>query len=440
VAPHSRRTAASSLPDPVGPRILLLMSPTTYRGEAFTEAARRLGLPVVTGIDVDPALAAQWHGPLALDFADPEAAVRIILAYAAEHPLRAVLGVDDSGTVLAARVSAALSLPHNPVAAAVAARDKHRMRQLLAVAGVPSPEFRLFDGDEDPADAAASVAYPCVLKPTRLSGSRGVFRADDPTSFAAAWTRLRQILRMAEEERAGGASVGEAGARSILVERFIPGREVALEGMLTAGELTVLALFDKPDPLDGPFFEETIYVTPSRLPLSEQEAIASCAAQAAAALGLREGPVHAELRVNEAGPWIVEIAGRSIGGLCSRILRFGTGMSLEELILRHAAGLEIPTLRRADEAVGVMMIPIPAAGILRGVTGVAEAEAMPGIVEVRITARPGYVLVPLPEGASYLGFLFARGTSPEEVEASLRRAHRALQFDVTPVLPMLEAS
>jgi biotin carboxylase len=423
--------------DPVSQRILLLMSPSTYRAEAFTEAARRLGLQIVTGIDMDPALAAHWRVPLALDFADPEAAVRAIVAYAVEHPLRAVLGVDDSGTVLAARASAALSLPHNPVEAAVATRDKHRMRQLLTTAGVPSPEYRLCGVDEDPASVAERIAYPCVLKPTLLSGSRGVIRADDLPSFTAAWTRLRRILRDAEDERAGGASVGGAGARSILVERFIPGREVALEGMLTGGELTVLALFDKPDPLDGPFFEETIYVTPSRLPASDQEAIAVCAARAAAALGLREGPVHAELRVNDAGPWIVEIAGRSIGGLCSRILRFGTGMSLEELILRHAAGLEIPTLRRAEEAVGVMMIPIPAPGILRAVTGEAEAEATPGIEEVRITARPGHLLVPLPEGASYLGFLFARGASPEEVEASLRGAHRALQFDVTPELPML---
>jgi biotin carboxylase len=437
-------------PDPVDGRVLLLMSPATYRAEAFTEAARRLGLPVVTGIDMDPDLTATWRVPLGLDFRDPEGAVRAIVAYAERNPLRAVLAVDDSGTVLAARASEALGLPHNPVEAAIAARDKHRMRQLLAAAGVPSPEFRLFDAEEEPARIAAGVDYPCVLKPILLSGSRGVIRADDPSSFVAAWDRLRRILRTAERERRGGTTAGGAGggagpgARSILVEGFIPGREVALEGILAGGELAVLALFDKPDPLDGPYFEETIYVTPSRLTSGVQETIATCAARAAAALGLREGPVHAELRVNEAGPWIVEVAGRSIGGLCSRILRFGTGMSLEELILRHAAGLEIPTLRRAEEqagpvpAVGVMMIPIPAAGVLRAVTGVAEAEATAGIDEVRITARPGHVLVPLPEGASYLGFIFARGASPHAVEASLRTAHRALHFDVTPELPMLD--
>jgi biotin carboxylase len=415
-------------------RVLLLMAPSSYRAEAFTAAARRLGLEVVTGIDMDPELAVFRRVPLGIDFRDPEGAVGAIVAFAAQRPLRAVLAVDDSGTVLAARASAALGLPHNPVEAAVAARDKHRMRQLLAAAGVPSPAFRLFEVEEAPSRVAAEIEYPCVLKPTLLSGSRGVIRADDPASFTAAWQRLRRILRAADGERIAAG----AGSQSILVEQFIPGREVALEGMLTGGELTVLALFDKPDPLDGPYFEETIYVTPSRLPADAQDAIAACAVRAAAALGLREGPIHAELRVNEAGPWIVEVAGRSIGGLCSRILSFGTGMSLEELILRHAAGLEIPTLRRADEAVGVMMIPIPAAGILRSVTGVAEAEATPGVEEVRVTARAGHVLVPLPEGASYLGFIFARGVSPAGVEAALRAAHRALRFDVMPELPMLD--
>jgi biotin carboxylase len=223
----------------------------------------------------------------------------------------------------------------------------------------------------------------------------------------------------------------------MLVERFLPGTEVALEGLLTGGELRVLALFDKPDPLDGPFFEETIYVTPSRFPVSVQEAIAGCAARAARALGLREGPVHAELRVNEDGPWIVEVAGRSIGGLCSRILRFGAGMSLEELILRHAFGRELQSLRRAEDAVGVMMIPIPAAGLLRSVRGVPEAELIPGVEEVAITARVGQSLVPLPEGASYLGFIFARGETPAEVEDALRGAHRELHFEIIPELPVL---
>ncbi|MGH2479522.1 MAG: ATP-grasp domain-containing protein, partial [Ktedonobacteraceae bacterium] len=228
-----------------------------------------------------------------------------------------------------------------------------------------------------------------------------------------------------------------ADATSFLVEDFLPGCEVALEGILTRGQLKVLTLFDKPDPLDGPFFEETIYVTPSRLPESTQEAIARCVATAAASLGLREGPVHAELRVNERGPWMLEIAGRSIGGLCSTILEFGAGMCLEELILRHAIGEEIAQIERERQATGVMMIPIPAAGLLKSVHGVEEAREVPLITGIEITARINYSLVPLPEGASYLGFIFARGETPGAVESAIRQAHSLLRFEIRPELPML---
>jgi biotin carboxylase len=257
-----------------------------------------------------------------------------------------------------------------------------------------------------------------------LSASRGVIRADDEAQFVGAVRRLERILRTPE-----AAADGEA-ARQVLVEGFIPGREVALEGLLVKGDLHVLALFDKPDPLDGPFFEETIYVTPSRLLSTVQAEIASCTARAAQALGLRDGPVHAELRVNRRGPSVIEIAARSIGGLCSRTLRFGTGLSLEELILRQALGMEIPSLERERRAVGVMMLPIPRTGVLKEVRGQAKARAVPGIEEITITAHPGQDLVPLPEGASYPGFIFARAESPERVEATLREAHRRLEFVV----------
>jgi biotin carboxylase len=413
-------------------RVILLISTTTYRAEAFLEAARRLNVEVVPGIDVGPALAAAGQAELGLDFRNVAASVRAIGRFAATRPVRAVVPVDDSGTVIAARASAALGLPHNPVEAVEAARDKFRMRQALAAAGVPSPEYHLFPAGESPEQAARAVPYPCVCKPLSLSGSRGVIRADDPLRFAAAWRRLRDILAAAARE---GVLFPEA-ARQILVERFIPGFEVALEGMLVGGRLTVLALFDKPDPLDGPYFEETIYVTPSRLPEATQAAIATCAERAAAALGLREGPIHAELRVNEEGPWIVEIAARSIGGLCSRVLTFGTGMSLEELILRHAVGLPIVDTRRTEGAAGVMMIPVPGAGVLEAVTGVEAAERVPGIEDVALTCRPGHPLVPLPEGSQYPGFIFARGETPDAVEAALRAAHARLRFEIAAGLPM----
>jgi biotin carboxylase len=257
-----------------------------------------------------------------------------------------------------------------------------------------------------------------VLKPLRLAASRGVIRADTPEAFVAAFERVKRIV-----EQAGCVT------RSILVEDFVPGSEVALEGLLVAGELHVLALFDKPDPLDGPYFEETIYVTPSRLPAEGQRAVAACAERAAAALGLREGPVHAELRVNgNGGPWLIELAARPIGGRCSGALRFGTGASLEEIIIRHALGMPIPSLEREPIASGVMMIPVPGAGVLREVRGADAARAVPLVEEVAITAHPGQELVPWPEGTRYPGFIFARGDTPAAVEAALRAAHARLQF------------
>jgi hypothetical protein len=341
-----------------------------------------------------------------------------------------VVGVDDDTAVVAAAIAAQLRLRGNPLPAALAARDKHRQRELLAGAHVPVPRFALYESGDDPAALARQVEYPCVLKPLRLSASRGVIRADSPAEFVAAFRRLGAILAQPDV-----AACGEA-ARRLLVEQFIPGAEVALEGLLDGGRLQVLALFDKPDPLDGPFFEETIYVTPSRLPGAVQRAIAAAAQAAATAVGLVEGPVHAELRHNERGPWLIELAARPIGGRCSAALRFGTGdggrgtgwASLEELVLRHALGLELPELQRELRASGVMMIPIPGAGVLREVRGLKEARAVPMVEDVAITAHRGQRLVPLPEGARYPGFIFARGDSPQQVEAALREAHRRLEF------------
>jgi biotin carboxylase len=373
-------------------------------------------------------LAEYWDIALGLDFNQPDKATQAIVAFAQERPLDAIIAVDDSGSLLAARASSALGLPHNSLAAAEAARNKYRMRHLLRRAGVPVPQFNLFSTADNIDEVAAQVAYPCVVKPLLLSGSRGVIRADNPADLAEAVARLERLLLTYEPG---------PEPKPFLVERFIPGFEVALEGILDDGHLQILALFDKPDPLDGPFFEETIYVTPSRLPAATQTAIATCTTQAARALGLCSGPIHAELRVNEAGPWIVEIAGRSIGGLCSQTLRFGAGASLEELILRQACGLEIESLQRQGRAGGVMMIPIPGAGLLKRVEGCGAAEAVPLIESVVITARIDYPILPLPEGESYLGFIFARGDTPEAVEAALRQAHSKLHFEIVPHIPLI---
>ncbi len=409
------------------PRVLLLLPTTTYRSGAFLEAAKGLGVEVVVASERPNVFQEAQPGRyLSLDFFNPDKAARQAIDFAATRPIDAIVGIDDATTVLAAALSAALSLPHNSVASTTASRDKHQMRDLLSRDGVPVPSYVLRSLDDDPVLEARRMVYPCVVKPLMLSASRGVIRADDEGQFVGAVRRLEAILRTPD-----AAALGDI-ARQVLIEAFVPGREVALEGLLVRGELHVLALFDKPDPLDGPFFEETIYVTPSRLPAPVQTEIASCTARAARALGLRDGPVHAELRVNRQGPSVIEVAARSIGGLCSRTLRFGTGLSLEELILRHALGMGIPSLERERQAAGVMMIPIPRAGVLKEVRGQAEARSVPGIEEIAITAHAGEDLVPLPEGARYLGFIFARAESPERVEAALREAHRRLEFIVMP--------
>ena len=405
-------------------RLLLLLPTATYRTAAFVEAARRLGVDLTVASERPSTFQdANPRGLLTLDLSDPARAAREARAFAQEHPLQGVVGVDDDTAVVAAAIAATLGLRGNGVAAARAARDKHEQRTLLAAAGVPVPRFTRFGVDDDPRRLATGVSYPCVLKPLRLAASRGVIRADTPEEFVAAFERVKRIL--------------DPVSRSILVEDFVPGREYALEGLLVAGELHMLALFDKPDPLDGPYFEETIYVTPSRLPADGQRAVAACAARAAAALGLREGPVHAELRVNAGGPWLIELAARPIGGRCSGALRFeiretgkgkGETLSLEEIIIRHALGMDLPALEREARASGVMMIPVPGAGVLREVRGVDAARRVPLVEEVVITAHPGQELVPWPEGARYPGFIFARSGTPDAVEAALRAAHQRLQF------------
>ena len=406
-------------------RLLLLLPTTTYRTEDFIDAARRLGVDLVCASEQPSTFEA--HAPdhlLTLDFTDPDGAATKVAELSARRPLRAVVGVDDLTTVAAAAIAERLGLRTNAVAAVTAARDKFQMRQCLAAAGVPIPRFRRIALKDDPFLAARGVKFPCVLKPLALSASRGVIRANNVDHFMVAFRRIAALLGRDDVEVIGDA------AQFLLAEEYIPGLEVALEGLLVGGTLHTLALFDKPDPLEGPYFEETIYVTPSRLPAAVQQAIERVAASACTALGLVEGPVHAELRFNDAGPWVLEVAARSIGGLCSRTLRFGTGMTLEEIILRHALGWPIETLVRERRPAGVMMIPIPRAGRLHAVRGKDSAASVAGVEDVTLTAHVGQELVPLPEGWQYLGFIFARAETPDAVEAALRNAHARLKFDI----------
>ena len=400
-------------------RVLLLIPSRTYRTHDFMTAASRLDIEVVVGSEHRPALAGLMDGrQLRLDFEKVSGSTKRIVAFAQTHPLAAIVAVDDTGTLLAAAAAEALGLPHNPVDAVEAARDKARTRARFAEAGLLTPRFKTAAIDANPQAIATAVDYPCVVKPLDLAGSQGVVKVDDAGSFPQVFARVAAIVTAC---RPNGMD------RSLLIEDFIPGEEVAVEALLRGGELEVLAIFDKPDPLNGPFFEETIYVTPSRLSEERQVQLSETTARAARALGLTDGPIHAELRLNDGGIWMLEVAARSIGGLCSRTLRFGSGISLEELILRHAAGLPMPSHRREPAAAGVMMLPIRNRGRLRAVEGQSEAKQVPGVDGLVITIPPGEPLVPLPEGDRYLGFMFARADSPDAVEAALRQAHAQLR-------------
>ena len=402
-------------------RVLLILPTGTYRAAAFVGAASVLGAEVVVASEHRQAMArAMDDRALVVPLGRPEAAADAIVELARRRPLDAVVAVDEQGVLAAALAGERLGLAHNPPAAVAATRDKAAARAVLAAAGVAQPAFRVVRSGDDVAAAAVAVGLPCVVKPVSLSGSRGVIRADDPASATGAAERIRNILDDAGEDCQG----------PILVEAFVPGSEVALEGLLRNGELEVLALFDKPDPLDGPYFEETVYVTPSRLPERVQAAVAALVGAGTAALGLREGPIHAEVRVDGDDVTLLEIAARSIGGLCARALRFGAGISLEEVILRHALGLRLGDLRREDSASGVMMVPIPRSGLLQQVGGVDAARAVPGVEGVELTVARGRRVVALPEGDRYLGFVFARGATPEDVEASLRAAHARLEVEI----------
>jgi len=407
------------------PRVLLLLPTSTYRTAPFLKAAEQIGVDVTVGSE--RANTMSRFNPaalLTLPFCDIPKTLDRVIEFAATYPIDAVIGVDDQVTEVAAAVGKALALPHNTVEAIRAATNKHSMRLACHQAGVPNPGFQRFRFDDDQTDVAESVDFPCVVKPLGLSGSRGVIRANDKKELHAAIGRLASICQSATAEDV------TLVADQFLIEQFVAGPEVAVEGLLRGGEFQLLAIFDKPDPLDGPFFEETIYVTPSRLPEAAQQQIADCAAAAARALGLREGPIHAEIRLSNSGPVVIEVNPRSIGGQCSDVLRFGTGMTLEELIIRHALDPIFTPPALLHQASGVMMIPIPQAGTLRAVHGVDAAAASPNIKSITISARPGEALVPLPEGSTYLGFLFARAESPAEVEDSLRQAHGKLRFDV----------
>ena len=409
--------------------VLLLIPSHSYRTSDFMRAASDLDISVIVGIDTEFIINADQQNVIALNFSDPEEAAEAISEFRPDISLDAILAVDDAGTLVAAKASQMLELPHNSVSSVELTRDKYAMRVALSRSKLPSPGYKLFEATQSQDELehiADSIEYPVVLKPRGLSGSQGVIRANTSIEFIDGFNRIKKILKLESSRDECDADL----LTTILVEDYVPGPEFAIEGVLDKGNLTVLALFDKPDPLVGPFFEETIYVTPTSYPDDVQSQIISTVQSACGALGLTHGPVHAEVRLDGDKVFLIDLAGRSIGGQCARTLSFGSGLSLEEIILTHAVGDDINQLNRESSAAGVMMIPIPAAGIFQKVSGVDKAEKISGIESVSIVPTSGDELIPLPDGNEYLGFIFAKGTTAQIVEKSLREAHNQLDFQI----------
>jgi biotin carboxylase len=418
-------------------RLLLFATKLGYQTRMFNAAAEKLGVDLAFVTDRCNRLDDPWNDrAIGVHFENPEAAAHSVLEAQRESRVDGVLAIGDRPGPTAAYVARSLGILHNHPASVEACRNKLGMREVLRDAGLPVPAFRSVAWHPLPEPALLGIAFPCVLKPLSLSASQGVVRANNREEFVAGAVRLKHLLESPEIR-----ATREPSLDRMLVESYLPGREVAVEGLITEGEPRILAIFDKPDPLEGPYFEETIYVTPSRLTGPEQQAIQKSFLDSVRALGLTHGPVHAEFRLNDEGVWPIELAPRPIGGLCAQALRFnisGTAevIGLEELLLRHALDLPGASAEREPAASGVMMIPVPHGGILEKVDGEEEASRVPGITKLEITARLYDYIAAWPEGSSYLGFLFARADDPATVEASLRQAHARLHFTLMPRLPV----
>jgi hypothetical protein len=414
-------------------RLLLFANKLGYQTRSFDEAAGKLGVDLRFVTDRCHQLDDPWGDrAIPVHFESPEGAAYAVLeAVRGGENVDGILALGDRPAVAAAYVGRGLGVPYNHPAAVEACRSKLRTREVFRDAGLRVPWFRAVSLHPVPEPALLGISYPCVLKPMSLSASQGVMRANNREEFLAAAARIRRLMESPEI-----LATREANLDQLIVEGYLPGSEVAVEGLLTDGALRVLAIFDKPDPLEGPFFEETIYVTPSRLTQHQQRDVEHSAVDAVRALGLTHGPVHAEFRINEQGVWPLEVAPRPIGGLCARALRFyaekdAEPIGLEELLLRHALNLPGSDGPREAAASGVMMIPVPQSGILEKVEGEDAARAIPAISQLEVTARLHDYIAAWPEGSSYLGFLFARASTAEEVEKALRVAHSKLKFTLT---------
>jgi biotin carboxylase len=395
------------------PTAVVVLPSTTYRAADFVRAAEGLGIDLIVASEHPPPFD-MGDRYLEIDCAKVEDAAEAIIRLGDKASIDGVVAADDTGVLVAALSATKLGLRSNPPEAAAATRDKARQRALMAAAEIPQPRFRVLEPGDDGGPAGNQVGYPLVVKPLDRAAAQGVIRVDQPEDLLPVLNRVREI-------------VGHSA--TVLIEEFMPGAEVALEGIVRDGELTTLALFDKPDAVQGPFFPETLLITPSRLPESAQTECQRVAAAALRSIGISHGPVHVEMKVEGVSVRVVEVAARSIGGLCSKSLTFGLmGTTLETLILRNAVGMDKPELRRENVASGVLMIPIPGAGTLVEIRGLDSVRKIEHISAVDITTNQGSMIQPPPEGDRYLGFVFARAPSPPQVEQALRAAMDTLEI------------
>ncbi|ORU91357.1 MAG: hypothetical protein A6F72_02070 [Cycloclasticus sp. symbiont of Poecilosclerida sp. N] len=404
-------------------RSVLLIAPhNSYRIHAYIEAAGHLGIKLVVASQSEYSLVSAVADGIQINFSDDAVSLERILDADQQHHFKAIISSDDGGVRLAAKVAKALGLSANDSDSAELTRRKDMARERLKACGVPVPDFRTVDLLKPILQQIFDLAYPVVIKPLAMSGSKGVIRANDQQECVSALNRVEKIIQY----------VSNADERhKVLIESYIEGKEIAYEGLLHRGQLNLLTIFDKPDAMEGPFFEETYYVTPTRLSSKEQALATARVAETCKAYGLREGPVHAELRLQNDEAYIIEMASRTIGGDCADVLKFGLNIGLEELVLLQALGkpIETPAL---DNSVGVLMIPIPSQGVLRRVEGINRAKKVTYIIDIGISVREGYELVPLPEGSSYLGFIFAKAPTAKLVESALRQACSCLTILIAP--------
>ncbi len=390
-----------------GVRLLLVAPSRSYRVGDFLDAALAMGCEVTVASDAVSAIPGSF---IPVSFDDPVAAGERLADLVGA--VDGVVGTDGSAIVVAAETARMLGLPANAADALVAAGDKYRQRQAVEAAGVLQPSFALLDG---PAAPTTWSAFPAIVKPLDRSASQGVLRVDSPAELG-------------EAVRTVGAIVGPGS--SLLVEAFVPGIEVAVEGLVRGGRLDVVAVFDKPDSPQGPTFPETLLVSPARLAPDALDRVIEVVGRAVAAVGVAEGPVHVECKVKGGEVWFLELAARTIGGLCGRALVPG-GVSLEEVVVRHALGLSLPAPPWRAAATGVLMLPVDETGKVEAVRGIDAAQAVEGVTDVVITVGAGEEVVALPAGDRYIGFVFARAETADEAEAVLRSAWAEIEVEVT---------